>query len=159
MIEVSRYMRKMINEVMSERTDKINYYFFGSRSRQRSGLRRALSSLVRKPGPWVRIPLRAWMFSVCVCMCVFLCLYTARGLAMSWSPVQGVLPTVPDQETEETQPYPPKREQAPKCGSNEEEKKFLWYEAREDKLIANNVSWTEHIRLSKYMAATPTDRF
>jgi hypothetical protein len=24
---------------------------------------------------------------------------------MSWSPVQGVLPTVPDQETEETQPY------------------------------------------------------
>jgi hypothetical protein len=42
---------------------------------------------------------------------------------MSWSPVQGVLPTVPDQETEETQPYAPKREQAAKCGRNEEEKK------------------------------------
>jgi hypothetical protein len=42
---------------------------------------------------------------------------------MSWLPVQGVLPTVPDQETEETQPYAPKREQTPKCGSNEEEKK------------------------------------
>jgi hypothetical protein len=26
---------------------------------------------------------------------------------MSWSLVQGVLPTVPDQETEETQPYAP----------------------------------------------------
>jgi hypothetical protein len=42
---------------------------------------------------------------------------------MSWSPVQGVLSTVPDQETEETQPYAPKREQDPKCGNNEEEKK------------------------------------
>jgi hypothetical protein len=30
------------------------------------------------------------------------------GLATSWSPAQGVLPTVPDQETEETQPYAPK---------------------------------------------------
>jgi hypothetical protein len=27
----------------------------------------ALSSLARKPGSWVRIPLRAWMFSACVC--------------------------------------------------------------------------------------------
>jgi hypothetical protein len=36
------------------------------------------------------------------------CLCTSRGLAMSSSPVQGVLPTVPDQETEETQPYAPK---------------------------------------------------
>jgi hypothetical protein len=42
---------------------------------------------------------------------------------MSWSPVQGVLPTVPDKETEETQPYAPKREQAPKYGSKEGEKK------------------------------------
>jgi hypothetical protein len=48
------------------------------------------------------------------------------NFATSWSPVQGVLPTVPDQETEETQPYAPKREQAPKCGSNEEGKKNLW---------------------------------
>jgi hypothetical protein len=36
---------------------------------------------------------------------------------------QGVIPTVPDQKTEETQSYAPKREQAPKRGSNEEGKK------------------------------------
>jgi hypothetical protein len=29
-------------------------------------------------------------------MCVFLCLWTGRGLATSWSPVQGVLPNVQD---------------------------------------------------------------
>jgi hypothetical protein len=34
------------------------------------------------------------MFSVFVCMCVSLCLWTGRGLATSWSPAQGVLPTV-----------------------------------------------------------------
>jgi hypothetical protein len=45
------------------------------------------------------------MFIVCVSVCVFLCLCTGRGLATSWSPVQGVLPTVPNQETE---PYAPK---------------------------------------------------
>jgi hypothetical protein len=28
------------------------------------------------------------------CVCVFLCLCTGRGVATSWSPVQGVLPTV-----------------------------------------------------------------
>jgi hypothetical protein len=28
------------------------------------------SSLARKPGSWVQIPLRAWMFSVCVCVCL-----------------------------------------------------------------------------------------
>jgi hypothetical protein len=55
---------------------------------------------------------------------------------MSWSPVQGVLPTVLDQETEETQPYAPKREQAPKCGSNEEEKEKLKnHEERKYKII------------------------
>jgi hypothetical protein len=53
---------------------------------------------------------------------------------MSWSPTQGVLPTVPDQETEETQPYAPKREKAPKCGSNEEEKKYTSITA---------ISWTK----------------
>jgi hypothetical protein len=45
---------------------------------------------------------------VCVCACVFVCLHTGTGLATSRSPVQGVLPTVPDQETEENQPYGPK---------------------------------------------------
>jgi hypothetical protein len=29
-------------------------------------------------------------------MCVFLCLWTGRGLATSWSPVQGVLPNIRD---------------------------------------------------------------
>jgi hypothetical protein len=48
----------------------------------------------RNSGSWVRIPLRASMFSVCVRVCVFLCLCTGRGLATSWSPAQGVLPTV-----------------------------------------------------------------
>jgi hypothetical protein len=43
------------------------------RSRWSIGLRRALSSLAWKPGPWVRIPLRAWMFSVCVCAFFCVC--------------------------------------------------------------------------------------
>jgi hypothetical protein len=74
------------------------------------------------------------MFSVCVCVYVFLCLCSGRGLVMSRSPIQGVLPTAPDQETEETQPYAPKWEQAPKCGSNKEEKKLYsrgaWFESQ-----------------------------
>jgi hypothetical protein len=65
-------------------------------------------SLVQKPGPWIRIPLRVRMFSVCACVCVFLCLCAGRGLVTSWSPVRGVLPSVPDQETEENQPSAPK---------------------------------------------------
>jgi hypothetical protein len=58
-----------------------------------SGLRHALSSLARKPGTWVRIPHKAWIFGRCLfCVYVFMCL--ARGLVTSWSLVQGVLPTV-----------------------------------------------------------------
>jgi hypothetical protein len=34
----------------------------------------------------------------CLCMCVFLCLWTGRDLATSWSPAQGILPTVYDSE-------------------------------------------------------------
>jgi hypothetical protein len=50
---------------------------------------------------------------------VFVC------LATSWSPVQEVLPTVPDQETEETQPYAPKAgASSQEGGSNEEQKKI-----------------------------------
>jgi hypothetical protein len=37
-----------------------------------SGLRNELSSLPWTPDPWVRIPLRVWMFSVCV-VCTFVC--------------------------------------------------------------------------------------
>jgi hypothetical protein len=38
-----------------------------------SSLRRILSSLARNPGSLVRIPLRAWMFSVCVCAFFCIC--------------------------------------------------------------------------------------
>jgi hypothetical protein len=43
-------------------------------------------------GSWVRIPLEAWMF-VCV-YSVFVLSCVGSGLAMGWSLVQGVLPTV-----------------------------------------------------------------
>jgi hypothetical protein len=37
----------------------------------------------------------------CLCyVCIFLCSYTGKGLATSWSPVQGVLPIVLDLVTE-----------------------------------------------------------
>jgi hypothetical protein len=39
-------------------------YLESSRSQYPSGLRHELSSLARTPGSWVRIPFRAWMFSV-----------------------------------------------------------------------------------------------
>jgi hypothetical protein len=40
----------------------------GSRSQQQRDLRHELFSLARTLGLWVRIPLKAWMFSVCVCV-------------------------------------------------------------------------------------------
>jgi hypothetical protein len=52
---------------------KIVWYSKLQKVRKESGLRYALFSLARKPGSWVRIPLRAWMFSVCVCVCVCVC--------------------------------------------------------------------------------------
>jgi hypothetical protein len=52
-------------------------------------------------GIWVRIPHKAWMFGVCVCVCVCMRLFRVysvlclgRGLATSWSPVKGVLPSI-----------------------------------------------------------------
>jgi hypothetical protein len=42
-----------------------------SRSRWPSGLRYVLSLFARRPGSWVWIPLRAWMFNVCVSFPVF----------------------------------------------------------------------------------------
>jgi hypothetical protein len=46
------------------------------------GLRHVLSLLVRKPGSWVRMTHKAWMFGMClICVCVVLCL--GRGLATS----------------------------------------------------------------------------
>jgi hypothetical protein len=54
------------------------------RSQQPRGLRHELSSLTRALGSWVQIPLKAWMFVVCMrlfCVCVVLCL--GSGLATS----------------------------------------------------------------------------
>jgi hypothetical protein len=49
-----------------------------------------------------------------------MCVRTGRGFATGSSPVQGVLPIIPGQETEKLSPMLQKREQAPKCRSNEE---------------------------------------
>jgi hypothetical protein len=67
------------------------------------------------------------MFSVCVCVCVcvFFCVCVQIGaLRRTDHPSKEPYRLSLIQETEETQPYAPKREQAPKCGSNEEEKKI-----------------------------------
>jgi hypothetical protein len=46
------------------------------------GLRHELSSLARPLGSWVRIPLRAWMFGLCMRLfCVFVVLCLDSGLA------------------------------------------------------------------------------
>jgi hypothetical protein len=58
-------------------------------------LRHGLSWLVRTLRSWVRIPLKVWMFGVCMRLfCVCVVLSVGSGLATGWSPVQGVLPTV-----------------------------------------------------------------
>jgi hypothetical protein len=46
-------------------------------------------------GIWVRVPHKAWMFGMCVCLfCVCVVPCRGRGLATSWSLVQGVLPSI-----------------------------------------------------------------
>jgi hypothetical protein len=65
--------------------------FVMSRPQWPHSLRQELFSLARTLRSWVRIPFRAWMFGVCVCVvcvCAVLCLGT--GLATGWSLVQGV---------------------------------------------------------------------
>jgi hypothetical protein len=60
-------------------------------------------------------------------MCSFFCVRvvpcSGSGLATGQSLVQGVLPSVNDQEKLRNQPYAPKWEQAPECGSKRKEKK------------------------------------
>jgi hypothetical protein len=52
------------------------YFSFSCRSQRPRGLRHELSSFAPMLGSWVRIPLRAWMFGVCVCARARLfCLY------------------------------------------------------------------------------------
>jgi hypothetical protein len=86
-----------------------------------SRLRYALPSLAPKPGSWVRIPLRPWMFSVWMCA-FFLCLCTDRGLATSWSPAEGVLPTVEDLEKRSESESFMEVGQGPNWGCNAKEK-------------------------------------
>jgi hypothetical protein len=71
------------------------YIYLDSRSQWPRCLRHELPSLALTLGSWVRIPLKAWMFCVCMCsfcVCVILCL--GRSLATGWSLVQGALPSV-----------------------------------------------------------------
>jgi hypothetical protein len=68
----------------------ISGYKYHGRSRWQSGLRHVRSSLARKPGSWVRISHKKWMFGMFMCLfcvCVVLCL--GSDLATSWSLVQG----------------------------------------------------------------------
>jgi hypothetical protein len=61
-----------------------------------------------------------WRVCASFCVCVVLCL--GRGLATSWSPVQGVLPSVNYQETEKSALCSKKWEQASKWGQEEVKK-------------------------------------
>jgi hypothetical protein len=66
-----------------------------SRSQWPHCLKHELSSLAWTLGSWVRIPLNAWIFGLCMrsfCVCVVLCL--GSDLATGWSLVQGALPSV-----------------------------------------------------------------
>jgi hypothetical protein len=69
---------------------RCKWYIFNilllGRSQWPLGLRHELSSL----GSWVRIPLKAWMYI----LCVYVVLYVGRGLATGRFLVQGVPPTV-----------------------------------------------------------------
>jgi hypothetical protein len=56
------------------------------------GLRYEMSSPAWTLGSWVRISLEAWMFVCVYSVFVFSC--EVSGLAMGWSLVQGVLPTL-----------------------------------------------------------------
>jgi hypothetical protein len=57
-----------------------------------SALRHESSSNDQALESWFRIPLEPWIFFHVYSLCVVLCVYS--GLATSWSPAQGVLPTV-----------------------------------------------------------------
>jgi hypothetical protein len=66
-----------------------------SRSQWPRGLKHKMSSPAQILGSLVRMPLESWMS-----VCVYSVFVLGIGLATVWSPVQGVLPTVLDQETE-----------------------------------------------------------
>jgi hypothetical protein len=57
-------------------------------------------------------------FWVCVVLCI------SRDLATSWSPVQGVLPSVPDQETGKSALYSKSGSKLPSVGTTRKNKKI-----------------------------------
>jgi hypothetical protein len=59
------------------------------------------------------------MFSVCVCVWVSCVCVQVEALRRADHPSKEFLPTVPDQETEETQPY------APKAGATRKKKNAM----------------------------------
>jgi hypothetical protein len=63
-----------------------------------------------------------WWVCAFFCVCVVLCL--GRGLATSWSPFQGVLPSVNDQETEKSALCSKKWEHALKWEAKRKKKNF-----------------------------------
>jgi hypothetical protein len=69
-------------------TTVLNYCFliFWGRSQYRRALSHELSSVALTLGSWIRIPLRAWMFSLCMRLfCVYVVLCLGRDLATGWS--------------------------------------------------------------------------
>jgi hypothetical protein len=99
---------------------RINIYVLPVTVAERST---ACTVFARKLEPWVRIPLRAWMFNVCVCVCVFLCFCTGReALRRADHPSKESYRLSLIKKLRELSPILQKREQAHKCGSNEEEK-------------------------------------
>jgi hypothetical protein len=69
-------------------------YVTHGRSQWPWGQRHELPLLARTLGWWVRILLKAWMSVRCVSLCVYAILCVGTGLAISWSSVQGDVPTV-----------------------------------------------------------------
>jgi hypothetical protein len=86
-----------------------------------------LSSLARKPGLWVRIPLRAWMFSVCVC--AFFCgCVQVEALWQADHPSKESYQLSLIKKLRKLSPVLQKQEQAPKCvGATREKKKCVLY--------------------------------
>jgi hypothetical protein len=95
----------------------------------------------RKPGSWVRIPHKARMFGVRMrlfCVRVVLCL--GRGLATSWSPTQGVLPSV--KMIKET-------DKPPLCSNSGSEKKIFNKRGITGTVLGMNwTNWTSYLMRS-----------
>jgi hypothetical protein len=72
------------------------------------------------------------------CVFVFMCLYTGRGLATSWSPVQGVLPTVLDLVTEVKRKVSWRRPR-PELGCRAKGKKILSHPRRQKSSDCSNL--------------------